>query len=120
MPMKVLKTIRKDIMGIILEHLAVEDCVIFLFGSFARGKSDRASDIDVGIICDKKITRAKLAAVKSEIEEKVKTLRKVDVVDFYGIKNNAFLEVSLREVEVWHQTGKSKVFLSNLRKRIKD
>ncbi|MFH1798847.1 MAG: nucleotidyltransferase domain-containing protein [Candidatus Omnitrophota bacterium] len=115
-----LKNIQEEILRAIFRHLCREKCVVFLFGSFAKGKFSRGSDIDVGIICGAKITRAKVALIKNDIEEKVKTLRKVDLVDFYGITNNDFLKASLGRIAVWHETGKSKVFLSNLKKRIKN
>jgi len=41
--MKVEEAIKKGILDIILEHLSGQNCVIFLFGSFARGKSGRGS-----------------------------------------------------------------------------
>jgi len=114
-----LKNIKKEVLNIVFKHLSLEDSVVFLFGSFAQGKFNRGSDIDIGIICDKKINRAKLAVIKSDLEEGVKTLRKVDVVDFYNIKDKDFLEITLRKVEIWHQTRKSKAFLNNLKKQIK-
>lgn len=54
---------------------------IVLFGSTAKGDNTDTSDIDVGILADKKIPFSVMVKIREQVEE-IKTLRKIDVVDF--------------------------------------
>jgi len=53
-----------------IEHSDIDVVGIILFGSVARGEADRASDIDIQVIVDHKLTEAKreLHDVRQEVE----------------------------------------------------
>lgn len=53
---------------------------ILLFGSWARGNALETSDLDIGILGDKKVPSDVMFKIRQEVEE-VPTLRKIDVVD---------------------------------------
>lgn len=94
--------IKNHIIEIILRHIDKEDCVIFLFGSFARHSPRRTSDIDIGILSSTPIKKSTLYLLREELEDEVQTLRKIDLVDFTDVKDILFLKQALKEAEIWH------------------
>jgi predicted nucleotidyltransferase len=108
---------KKHILDIIFKHVPKNDCVVFLFGSFANGEIYPSSDIDLGIICNVAVDNRTIVQIKEEFE-KIETLRDIDLVDFTSIQDKDFLKIALKEVEIWHQTEKSRAYLDNLRKLI--
>lgn len=54
-----------------IEELEIEIAGVILFGSVARGEADRASDIDLQVIVDHKLTEArrKIHEIRQDIEE---------------------------------------------------
>jgi predicted nucleotidyltransferase len=111
--------LKKQILEIIFKYIPQETCAIFLFGSIAQKKVYPSSDIDIGIICDKALKNSILVKIKEGLEE-VRTLRDIDITDFSSIQDKNFLKIALKEVKIWHQTKKSRVYLDNLKKRIAD
>lgn len=114
-----IKKLKKEILEIIFKYLPKDKCLIFFFGSFAKEQLFPSSDIDIGIISDEPIKNSVLVKIKNEIEG-VKTLRDIDIVDFLSIPDERFINLALKEVKIWHKTRKSKHYLNNLKKRIKD
>ncbi|MBI1883443.1 MAG: nucleotidyltransferase domain-containing protein [Chlamydiae bacterium] len=111
--------VKTSILSVLFKYLPKEEVVIFLFGSFAKGEMDSSSDIDIGLLSDQPLERSVLARVRDDLGEHVQTLRNVDVIDFSNITDPVFLKEALQEIEIWHQTQKSRVCLDNLRKHIK-
>ena len=111
--------IKKQILEVMFKYVPQDTCIVFLFGSLAQNKVYTSSDIDVGIISDMPLKNSILVKIKEELEG-VKTLRDIDIVDFLSIQDRNFLKIALKEVEIWHQTEKSQVYLNNLRKLIAD
>ncbi|MCK4519930.1 MAG: nucleotidyltransferase domain-containing protein [Candidatus Omnitrophica bacterium] len=107
--------VKRQILEAIFKYTPKETCAILLFGSLVRNKVYPSSDIDVGIVSNKSLKNSNLVKIKEKLE-KVKTLRDIDVVDFLAVQNKDFLKIALKEVKIWHQTKKSKVYLANLRK----
>lgn len=107
--------VKKQILETIFKYIPEETCAIFLFGSLAQNKVYRSSDIDIGIVSNEPLRNSILVKIKQEVKQ-VKTLRDIDVVDFLSIQNKDFLKIALKEIKIWHQTSKSKVYLSNLKK----
>lgn len=70
----------KEILGIIRRHLPSEEFKVFLFGSWAKGAAEPASDIDIGILGPKAVDDLLLLRLKSEIGG-IPTLRRIDIVD---------------------------------------
>ncbi len=114
-----MKTIlpKKQIVRTVLRHIPGGVCLIFLFGSLVKNKPYPSSDIDIGLVCEKPLPNPIMVKIKQELKE-VSTLRDIDVVDFTACSDKNFLKIALREVEIWHQTKKSKPYLNNLRKLI--
>ncbi|MDT0649225.1 nucleotidyltransferase family protein [Autumnicola edwardsiae] len=70
---------------IIIDYLkAYDPKEIAVFGSYARGEMNIASDIDILYSLNKKITLFDLAQIKIDLEEKLN--RKVDFVSKKGLK----------------------------------
>ncbi len=67
---------------------------LFLFGSRAKGLHDDKSDIDIGIISDRKITAKQILMIQEKIE-KIPTLLKIDFVDFDSV-DNEFKKIALK------------------------
>ena len=111
--------LKEQILKIIFKYIPGGDCVIFLFGSLVQDKVYSSSDIDIGVVCNRPLPNSVLVKIKEELEE-ARTLRQIDIVDFSSVRDKDFLKIALREVEIWHQTKKSRVYLDNLKKLIAD
>jgi len=109
--------LKNQILKIIFKHIPKDDCLIFLFGSGAKKRIYPSSDIDIGIISNKPLNNSTLIRIKQDLEQ-VRTLRDIDLVDFSSLEDKKFLKIALKEVKIWHQTPKSKVYLNNLNKRL--
>lgn len=66
-------------MRIIKKYLG-EEYRVYLFGSWAKGNALETSDIDVGILGNKKVSWSMMTKINEEIRA-IPTLRKIDVVD---------------------------------------
>ena len=93
---KILKMIdeklKNKILNIIFKFINEEECAIFLFGSFKKGRVNQSSDIDIGIICNKKLDPILVQRIKHELNEKV-----------------------LKEIEIWYIGKKLKTNLESLK-----
>jgi predicted nucleotidyltransferase len=107
--------LKNQILNIIFKFINEEECAIFLFGSFVKGRVRQNSDIDIGIICNKKLDPILVQRIKHELNEKVWTLREVDVIDFNSISDKVFLNSALNEIEIWHIGKKLKTNLESLK-----
>lgn len=90
------------VVGIIKTHLS-GNRKIFLFGSLAKGNALDTSDVDIGILGRKKIPFSVMVKIKEEVE-KIKTLRKVDVVDL-GSMSKIFRNTVIRSGKVLKNNG---------------
>ncbi|MFH0938880.1 MAG: nucleotidyltransferase domain-containing protein [Planctomycetota bacterium] len=111
--------LKQEILAVVFKYVAKENCAVFLFGSLAQNKVYPSSDIDIGIISDKSLENSVVVKIKEELQE-AKTLRDIDIADFSSIQDKKFLKIALRAIQIWHQTKRSKAYLSNLKKRITD
>lgn len=66
-------------MRIIRKYLG-EEYRVYLFGSWAKGNALETSDIDIGILGNKKVLWSMMTKINEEIRA-IPTLRKIDVVD---------------------------------------
>jgi len=73
--------IKTTIKKIIFRYLDSNKDKVFVFGSRAAGKARKFSDIDIGIISDKKIPWLKLSLIEEEFENSDLPFT-VDIVDF--------------------------------------
>ncbi len=56
------------------------DCKILLFGSWAKGNALDTSDIDIGILGEKKVPFGIMVKIFNKVE-KIPTLRSIDIID---------------------------------------
>lgn len=76
----------EEVKRIIKKYIS-NDCKIFLFGSLAKGNALDTSDIDVGIYGKEKISWDIMVKILQEVDI-IKTLRKIDIVDFNTTEEN--------------------------------
>lgn len=79
-----LDKLKKDILDIVGRHLDLKEYKVFFFGSRVAGTNFPRADIDLGVEGPKPIP----AKIKLEIEEKLENLRtlfKIDFVDFQNV-----------------------------------
>ena len=91
-----IKTI-EDLKDFLKNFFKGEEVKIFLFGSRARGDSSRFSDIDIGFLSNKDISK-ELVLLREIIEES-NIPYKVDIVNLS--ENKDLLEIVLKEGERW-------------------
>ena len=86
--------LKNQILNIIFKFINEEECMIFLFGSFKKGRVNQSSDIDIGIICNcnKKLDPILVQRIKHELNEKVSN-----------------------EIEIWYIGKKLKTNLESLK-----
>ncbi|MBI2092197.1 MAG: nucleotidyltransferase domain-containing protein [Deltaproteobacteria bacterium] len=101
---------KERILDIIFNRLGKDDCIVFLFGSYAAGEEIKNSDIDIGILCSKK------PGLLAEVEEELNsiTLRKIDLVDFSSVSKKV-KEEALKEIKIWHIGKNCRGLLKNLK-----
>jgi predicted nucleotidyltransferase len=83
----------------VLEFLKDENITIILFGSRARGKFNRFSDIDIGIIPNDKLDNKKITLLKDSLEN-MNIPYTIDIVDLSKV-SNAFKQKALKEKVIW-------------------
>lgn len=96
---------KESIKEIIFRRLDKDDCIVFLFGTFATGNTVKGSDIDIGILSNKAIPASDFLEIQEKLNADVPTLRKIDFVDFANI-DKTIRDEAIKEIEIWH-TGKN-------------
>lgn len=92
--------IKKEIVAIILAEISPKS--IFIFGSRATGEAKKRSDIDIGIIAEKKLTAVEFANIEERIA-KISTLLTIELVDFTK-RNDTFSKEALKKIELLYGT----------------
>ena len=110
---QVLNDVKDSALEIIFKRIPKEECAVFLYGSLAMGKTSNSADIDIGIFCREKIAHRTMAIIRNEIEEKARTLREIDVIDFSDIEDTIFLKIALKKIKLWHQGRKVKEYFAH-------
>jgi predicted nucleotidyltransferase len=101
---------KERILEIIFNRLGKDNCIVFLFGSYATGEKIKSSDIDIGILCAKCTSR--IAEVEEELNSII--LRKIDLVDFSSVSKKV-REEALKEIKIWHVGKNCRGLLKNLK-----
>ena len=112
--------IRSQILNAISDYMNVDNCIIFLFGSFAKGEENRTSDIDIGILPNEPIEYALIYKIKEDVNEKVNTLRMIDIVDFSRATDGLFIKEATKEAVLWYQGKECKIPFENWRMQLQD
>jgi predicted nucleotidyltransferase len=86
---------------LILSSIDPTKYAVFVFGSRARGKTGKATDVDIGILGHEPFTLDQLAALHSLIEESIVPY-KVDIVDFFSAEET-FKSIALTDIEIWNK-----------------
>ncbi|MEW6684768.1 MAG: nucleotidyltransferase domain-containing protein [Candidatus Edwardsbacteria bacterium] len=98
-----------------------EDYILFIFGSFAKNTQDIASDIDLAIYSKEIIPASVIAQVREELENKVPTLRSIDLINLSdGNLDKKLLANILKDGLIWKKGKNSKELLKNLEKRLRN
>jgi predicted nucleotidyltransferase len=115
-----IEKIRAKIISIFDKYVG-EDYIVFIFGSFARNTMDRASDIDMAIYSKSTLPDYLIAEIREELENKVPTLRCLDVVNLTRRNiNSNLLENILREGLIWKKGRNSEELLRSLKRHLKN
>jgi len=91
--------VKREIIEVINRRLPGEKLVI-LFGSFARGKTDRISDIDIAVFAGRRLESDLFVDLQETLNEEVHTLREIDLVDLADVHSDLIRRV-LDEGVVW-------------------
>lgn len=111
-------SIRLEILESIFTYLNSKECIVFLFGSFARNEENRTSDIDIGIFTGRPIEHSEILNIREYINEKVKTLRKIDIVDFSRVSDKVFMKEAIEGAVLWYQGKECKVSWETLKNQL--
>lgn len=114
--MKINEAIKKEILDIIFNYIDAENCTVFLFGSYAKDSAKQSSDIDVGFVSTQEISSDIILDIKEILNEKVNTLKEIDLVDFSSDIDIEFKKIALKDIKIWHQTKESLEILNNIQK----
>jgi len=111
------EAIKKQILDVIFSLIDSQKCIIFLFGSFAKHDERRTSDIDIGVLSSESLPPSKICTLRDELNEKVRTLRKIDFVDFSIANDKIFVKEAIKEAKIWYQGKECKTTLETLKKQ---
>jgi uncharacterized protein len=85
---------------VVLQGLRDIPAKVYLFGSWAKGKARRTSDIDIAILPEKPAPRWVLSEIREALEES-KVLYPVDLVDLLDVPED-FRRRVLSEGILWN------------------
>jgi len=91
------------IVELILKYKKPEKIVIF--GSRAKSSFTKTSDIDIAIFAKEWLDRD-FNIIRHELNERIKTPLKFDVLNFYGVEKAKLKENILKEGKVIYDAGK--------------
>ncbi len=80
-----LDRIREAVLETVFLHLDPACWEVWLFGSFATGRADVASDIDLAVRGPSPLPAATAARILADLEDRVPTLRDFDLVDLRAV-----------------------------------
>lgn len=80
------KKVLKQVKEIISNHLP-DGYRMMIFGSWAKGKALKNSDLDIGILGKEPVPWSSMVKISQEIEN-LPTLRSIDVVDLNAVEEN--------------------------------
>ena len=84
---------------IVLDELKNEPVKIFVFGSRARGDFRLGSDVDIGLISQKKAYSNRVSFLREKIENS-NIPYKVDIVNFEEVSED-FRQKALEKIIIW-------------------
>ncbi|MFH1441808.1 MAG: nucleotidyltransferase domain-containing protein [Candidatus Omnitrophota bacterium] len=116
--MKDVNKLKSGIIKIIDQFLG-DGYLLIVFGSFVKGKKDKASDIDLAVYRDNKISAKLIVQIREELNEKAPTLRQIDLINLTDENiNTRLVKNILEQGAVWKKAKNSEGFLRDLKKRL--
>ncbi|HLD82638.1 MAG TPA: nucleotidyltransferase domain-containing protein [Candidatus Omnitrophota bacterium] len=116
--MKNINNIKKKVIGILDKFLG-RDYLLVVFGSFARGKADNLSDIDLAVYRESIIPLRVILELREELDETAPTLRQIELVNLTDDNiNTDLIKNILEEGVIWKRPRNLKGPLTGLRKRL--
>jgi len=110
--------LKKEIQGIFNKFLG-DDYLLIAFGSLARGKYDKSSDIDLAVYRKKTISTKLILEIREELERNVHTLKDIDLINLTEKEIGLdLLKNILEEGTQWQKAKNSEELLGNLKKRL--
>lgn len=110
----IIAKLRPGILRAIFTIIPQDDCLIFLFGSYAAGDQVASSDVDIGVWCPAPVAAKDFLAIQEQIQNTASSLRKIDVVDF-GTVDAMVKQQALRHTQLWHVGKNCGALLAALR-----
>ena len=89
--------LKQEILNIIGSVVSLNETKLFFFGSRVKGNNQKRSDIDVGIIAEKKLPAEKKLKIQESLEQ-IPTLYKIDFVDFNNVASG-FKKEAMKNIE---------------------
>jgi len=114
--MKINAGVKKEIISVFDRHIK-GGYMLILFGSFADNSATGTSDIDLAVYGVRKIPRGAFLELKEELDEKVRTLREIDLVDLTERGADKALLANIIRGKIWRKTKNYQELLKNLKKR---
>jgi predicted nucleotidyltransferase len=108
--------LKDDIIKTLLEFVDMDSSLIFLFGSLATHTERTHSDIDIGYLGTRKLSFSTVAGIRDCLDEKVRTLRKIDFVDFTDVHDEVFRHEAARGAIEWYRGKDCSISLDCLKK----
>jgi len=96
-----IKRYLSEIRQIIDKEMQNENVAIALFGSFATGTQQPASDIDIALIPKGKLNKSKVADLREKLTE-LTVPYSVDLVDFDQVSEQ-FKKIALQDAQWWRK-----------------
>lgn len=115
---KVDDAVKESILTRILAIVDPDSCLIFLFGSMARGTATQQSDIDIGYADCHALPLTVRSAIRIALEEEVPTLHAIDFVDFMAVTDDTFRKEALEGAVEWYRGKDCTISLNSLKRRI--
>lgn len=116
---EIIKDIKKKII-LTFDKYFGEDYILFIFGSFAKSTQDLVSDIDLAVYSKKNVPVSVMLEVKEELENKVPTLRSIDLINLNENTNKKLLENILKEGLIWKKGKNCGELLKSLKRHLKN
>jgi predicted nucleotidyltransferase len=91
------KKIKNKIKKTLRKYLGTSEYKIFIFGSWATKTNRQFSDVDVGLLGSRRISRNVIIRMQEELEKSTIPYR-IDVVDFKRVSPE-FKNVALQKIE---------------------
>ncbi len=87
--------------NIVLDTIGDKEVTVFLYGSRASQKHSESSDIDIGLIANRKLERCLLVEIKDRLDDSIVPYH-IDITDFSNVSAD-FKKKSLENIILWKE-----------------